>query len=231
MCFSYSIHHQQQALPFDSSSIQIPSPGFYFNGFNHPELPICSSNERWELAQWGLIPSWAQTAEQQLEIQPKTLNARSETAFEKPSFSKSWEQHPCIILSTGFFEWQHKGTQKIPHFIFPKSGGYLWFAGIFEDAKIQETWKRTFSILTTESRGIMSEIHHVKKRMPLMLTESELALWLHGSPQERRKWIQPRDVDFLTAHPINPNFNKNNNLNNTSALIEPYKNLQSQIPF
>ena len=81
MCFSYSVHQVQNKLPFDPNNLQIPIPGFFFSGFEHPKLPICTASKKWELAQWGLIPSWADDPEKQSEIQKVTLNARSETAF------------------------------------------------------------------------------------------------------------------------------------------------------
>ncbi len=92
MCFSYSVHQCKNALPFDPNNLQIPIPGFFFSGFDYRNLPICTSNERWELAKWGLIPSWEQSAEQQRELQNVTLNVRSETASEKPAFIDAWRK-------------------------------------------------------------------------------------------------------------------------------------------
>jgi putative SOS response-associated peptidase YedK len=231
MCYSYAIHHQSQALPFNSQGLQIPSPGFYFNGFNKPHLPICSTNKNWELAQWGLIPHWSKNPEDQQSWFSKTLNARSETASDKPAFKNAWSKNPCVVLSTGFFEWQHRGNEKIPYFIYPKSQEYLWFAGLFEDAVVEGTFTRTFTILTTEAKGIMSEIHHSKQRMPVMLHTQELEYWLDGSDQERKLLCQTRNTEFLIAHKINPNILKNNRLNNSPSVIQAFENLQSQWDF
>ncbi len=231
MCFSYSVHQVQNTLPFEVSNLQIPIPGFFFSGFEHPKLPICTDSERWELAQWGLIPAWAKTEQQQTEIQALTLNARSETAFEKPAFKDAWSKRPCLILANGFFEWQHRGQERIPYYISHQTATHLWFAGLYEDVKIGPQWQRTYTLLTTEARGIMTEIHHTKNRMPVMLPEANLSEWLHGSVADRTQLCLPNDPDFLTAHRVNPLLNKNSPDRNASWAIQSYQKPQTELPF
>ena len=102
MCFSYSVHSSQQSLPFSSDNIIIPQPGFFFSGFQHPKLPICTTSENWENAQWGLVPSWASDIHAQKEIMSKTLNARIESIEEKPTFKSAWENDLALWLVQGF---------------------------------------------------------------------------------------------------------------------------------
>ena len=43
------------------------------------------------------------------------INARSETAAEKPSFREDWARHRCIVPASWYFEWEHyldKGGKK-----------------------------------------------------------------------------------------------------------------------
>ncbi len=47
---------------------------------------------RWK--QWGLIPSWSQSA----SMGGRLFNARSETAAEKPSFRAAWKRRRTIVL-------------------------------------------------------------------------------------------------------------------------------------
>ena len=51
---------------------------------------------------WGLIPPWAKDP----SIATKLLNARSETAAEKPSFKNALRRRRCILPAAGFYEWQ-----------------------------------------------------------------------------------------------------------------------------
>lgn len=231
MCFSYSVHQVQNTLPFEVPNLQIPIPGFFLNGFEHPQLPICTATEKWELAQWGLIPAWAKTEAQQAEIQALTLNARSETAFEKSAFKDAWSKRPCLIMANGFFEWQHRGQERIPYYISHQTDTHLWFAGLYEDVKIGSEWQRTYTLLTTEARGIMTEIHHTKNRMPVMLPEAKLSEWLHGSLTQRTQLCLPMATDFLTAHRVNPSLNKNSSDRNAPWAIQSYQKPQTELPF
>ena len=80
--------------------------GFQISGFAHPKVIIYTNDKPYEpkLSTWGLIPSWAKDA---YSIWNKTLNARGETIFEKPSFKKSAEEKRCLIPVEGFYEYHH----------------------------------------------------------------------------------------------------------------------------
>ena len=74
-----------------------------------PRYNICPSQDitvivqqdgirKLENRQWGLIPFWSKT--------PKSMiNARSETASEKPAFRQAFKKRRCLIPASGFFEW------------------------------------------------------------------------------------------------------------------------------
>lgn len=59
---------------------------------------------------WGLIPSWAKDP----KIGNRMINARSETAAEKPSFRNAMKRRRCLILADGFYEWAKEGGAKQP---------------------------------------------------------------------------------------------------------------------
>lgn len=52
---------------------------------------------------WGLVPSWADDP----SIGQRLINARAETAAEKPSFRTAFRRRRCLIPATAFIEWQH----------------------------------------------------------------------------------------------------------------------------
>ena len=35
------------------------------------------------------------------------VNARTETAAQKPTFKEAWERHRCIIPASWYYEWEH----------------------------------------------------------------------------------------------------------------------------
>lgn len=234
MCFSYSVNIHLQNKPTQETLAQaqlnlnplhIPQPGFFLNGFSHPELPIFTSSQNSELAIWGLIPTWTQP-QQISELQKLSLNARSETAADKPMFKNAWLKNPCLIPASGFFEWKHQGKTKIPHFIFPKNQEILFFGGLFSDYKhpTSNQWQRSFTILTTSANPFMADIHNTKHRMPVIIEPQNATLWLNGSMNDREFLTTKMPHDFLTAYTVNPNLNKPSDRNFPWA-IQPFEHL------
>ena len=51
---------------------------------------------------WGLIPSWAKDE----SVGSRMINARAETAAEKPMFRSAFKKRRCLILANGYYEWK-----------------------------------------------------------------------------------------------------------------------------
>ena len=96
------------------------------------------------------------------------INARAETAAEKPMFRDSVASRRCVIPSSCFFEWD-KGKRK---FSFQLPGETaLYMAGLYS---IRDGMP-CYCILTTATNESMREVHH---RMPLVLHKEQLIPWL-----------------------------------------------------
>ncbi len=67
----------------------------------------------WAPCRWGLVPPWAKD----LKIGARMINARSETAADKPSFKKALAGRRCLIPADGFFEWAKTPDGKQPFHI------------------------------------------------------------------------------------------------------------------
>ena len=96
------------------------------------------------------------------------INARAETAADKPLFRASVASQRCVIPSTGFFEWdaqKHKYLFKVP------GEDALYMAGLYS---IREG-KPCYCILTTAANDSMKDVHH---RMPLVLKREQVSPWL-----------------------------------------------------
>ncbi len=74
-------------------------PFFHISGFSHPDVPVITNEDRNEiqLFNWGLIPSWTKDVLSAVQISNKTLNARGETMFEKPTFKNAAKYRRCIV--------------------------------------------------------------------------------------------------------------------------------------
>ena len=61
------------------------------------------------------------------------INARAETAADKPMFRSSLAARRCIVPSTGFYEWSHSGDkkQKDKYLINLPDTPMLYMAGIY----------------------------------------------------------------------------------------------------
>lgn len=165
----------KKEIPF-----QFPdTPLFYASAFSFPEWRIVTKESNLELMNWGLIPNWFKGG-YFAEIAAKTPNARLETIDSTPSFKGLINHQRCIIPSTGYFEWQHKGKDKLPFFVFPKSQELFSMAGLFSEWIQPETKQKmkTFTILTCEANPFLAEIHNSKKRMPYLLDDSSIEQWL-----------------------------------------------------
>lgn len=98
------------------------------------------------------------------------INARSETADERPMFRKSLHMRRCVVPSTGFFEWS-QDEQKIKYQFTMPDQDALYMAGIFNE--FQE--EKRFVILTTKANLSISDVHN---RMPVILPKDKIEDWL-----------------------------------------------------
>ena len=75
-----------------------------------------------------------------------------------------------------------KGKAKKQYEITLQDNSPFAFAGIYNIRVDKETGEifNTYSIITTEVNELMTEIHNIKKRMPVILTPNNEQLGLNG---------------------------------------------------
>lgn len=98
------------------------------------------------------------------------INARSESAAEKKTFSESLRTRRMILPATGFFEWSHD-SQKIKYLFTIDSRYVIYLCGVY---KIVDGQYR-FVILTRAANESMIETHD---RMPVIVSEQEVRQYL-----------------------------------------------------
>lgn len=145
------------------------------------------------LARWGLIPFWARDP----SIGSRTINARAETVAEKPAFRAAYRSRRCLVLADGWYEWQAAPGGKVPHWIHPPGGGLLAFAGLWERWAGPDGEVVTCTMLTTEARGVVREIH---SRMPVLLEGEGRMAWVDpGTPaSDLASLLRPYDGPLET---------------------------------
>mgnify|MGYP001049662955 CR=1 FL=1 len=133
-----------------------------------------------ELYKWGLVPSWADDP----KMGYRMINARSETAHEKPSFRAAFQRRRCLILADGFFEWHagKKNAPKTPYLFKLKNDHPFTFAGLYEHWQSPDGGElHTTTILTCPPNELVSDYHN---RMPVMLGEEDRWTWLMAESEQ-----------------------------------------------
>lgn len=186
--------------------IETEIPDLYMiSGFSHPKLLVIT-RERLALKEWGLIPNWVKSKKDALELRNKTLNAKAETIFEKPSFSQNILSNRCLLPVSGYFEWHDFNSKKYPYYIQPSDASGFLLASVFDQWVDRNTGDmyETFSIVTTVANPLMELIHNTKKRMPLILEPEAAYKWMDTSttPGEINSLIRPYDENKMKAYTI-----------------------------
>ena len=165
-------------------------------------LTVTNDGERrGELMRWGLVPSWAKD----IKIGNRMINAVSETAATKPAFRSAFRRRRCLVLADGFFEWRREGKKKVPLYFTQASGETMAFAGLWENWKSPEDeWVRSCTILTTAANSFIEPVHN---RMPVILSEETVPLWLDPlteTPDNLEPMLVPAPPELLAVREVSP---------------------------
>ena len=146
------------------------------------------------LMRWGFIPAWVRDPRNFTLL----INARAETVRDKPAFRNAIRRRRCLVPADGYYEWHTSGGQKHPYFIYPRGGGPIGFAGLFE------TWAGpngeevdTVAIITAAAPPDLAVLHH---RVPVTIAPEDFAAWLDcagvSADEAAAMMVAPRDGAF-----------------------------------
>ncbi|MCL2492134.1 MAG: SOS response-associated peptidase [Coriobacteriia bacterium] len=109
------------------------------------------------------------------------INARSETALEKPMFRTAMVERRCLILASGYYEWKKEpdGSKTKYEFSLPDAS-ITYLAGCYRNE--EDAPGASFVILTHEPPEKFRAIHD---RMPVVL-----------SAQQAEEWLSSDDLDI-----------------------------------
>ncbi len=182
-----------------------------------PIVRLQEGQRHFALVRWGLMPPWVKD--------PKTftllINARGESAHEKPSFKNAMKRRRCLIPADGFYEWTGEGAAKRPWLVRRKDQGPLAFAGLWD------TWigpngeeMESAAIVTVEASPLLQQVHH---RMPVMLRPETYDAWLdcdNVRADEALSAIAVLPDDELETYAVSPAVNRV--ANDSPDVIAPY---------
>ena len=160
-----------------------------------PVLRLGKNGRELVVMRWGLVPGWAKDP----SIGNRLINARAETAADKPSFRAAMRARRCLVPANGFYEWQKTGKAKQPWWIGMAGGAPFSMAGLWESWRDPASGGRleTFTILTTEANALLAPIH---ERMPAIIDPADYDGWLSGP--DYANLLRPHAVASMAAHPV-----------------------------
>lgn len=209
MCGRFGLHHSWQTtshflfdqfkVEFDETKLSLP----LYNIAPTQRVLILihdGSHYRVGLSSWGFSLS---------STNPKpVINARSESVFETSLFRQAIRTKRCLILASGFYEWQRSSTPSQPHWFYDQAKPFLVFAGLYQtiihpnQEKIVQT-----AMLTTSANEVMAPIHD---RIPVMLNADQYQHWVHPkTPIDELKFLfKPTNHLGLSHYEVSTHVNK-----------------------
>jgi len=222
MCGRFALNVDVTRLKDDFPWIEFPEDiGSSFNIAPTQQVLTVTNESKpgIEMLHWGLVPFWAKDT----SIANTLINARGETIAEKPSFKHAFKRRRCIIIASGYYEWQKTADGKQPVFIHFKDASHFAFAGLWEKWKDKSDPAaevlRSCTIITIAANEALKSYHH---RMPVILKPDEIDRWLTPgeiNPEELQELIRPYPGDDFEVYKVSKAVNSPRN--NDADLIKP----------
>ena len=162
---------------------------------------------------WGLVPSWAKDP----RIGTKMINARWETAHERPAYRTALMRRRCAIPANGFYEWREEGQIELvglfddpkttyvkqPYLFEFEEGKMFAFAGLWDSwVSPDGSELRSLTILTTAPNEYMEPYHD---RMPCILPERRIDEWLDQKNEHAHAALVPVKPEPLYGRKVSRN--------------------------
>ncbi|HUQ25694.1 MAG TPA: SOS response-associated peptidase [Burkholderiales bacterium] len=158
-----------------------------------------TSAARFELLEWGLLPSWTKNR----KTAHRPINARAETVAAKPMFRDLLRTQRCVLPADGYYEWRTTSSGKVPFWFALKSKEPFFLAGLWD------TWHAgkadavsSYILMTTEPNELAATVHD---RMPVLLHARDVQRWLDPAINDAEAiadLLGPYPADEMAAHPV-----------------------------
>jgi putative SOS response-associated peptidase YedK len=206
MCNRYSLHRLQE-LRQRLADLDLELPDGIRPRYNVPVssvMPVVTEQRGARAVQpltFGLLLPPREPGGQPLTI----ANAQAETMREKSAFRDAARHRRCLVPADGFYEWQHVGPARLPHYFQRAGGAPFFFAGLWRPETALA--RASFVIVTTAPNELVGAVHD---RMPVLLTPETATAWLGDAPLDRAAadaLCRPFPAAEMTAHRVDPRMN------------------------
>lgn len=208
MCSRYSITSPPEAIRELFGYAARPNFPARYNIAPTQPVPVVRLNSVGErefvLVRWGLIPPWVKDPAQFSTL----INARAETACEKPSFKNALRRRRCLFPTDGFYEWMGPRGKKRPFLIRQKDHKPFALAGIWEHWMDSEgSEMESAAILTVEANAVVGVVHN---RMPAIVQSDDFEEWLDremDNCETAQTMLRPAADELLELCELDPRIN------------------------
>lgn len=123
------------------------------------------------LSRAGNVRAFAMAWGYRLGDGKRIINARSETAAERPLFRDGMRNRRCLLPMSAYFEWEKLDGQRRKYRIAPTGCGLHYLAGLYR-------FEGNFPACTVLTTQAAPEIAFIHERMPVILGPSQRDAWL-----------------------------------------------------
>lgn len=179
---------------------------------------IQMQRKTWGLVTRGGTPSNPLPSGMSQHFSNLMFNARSDTLYQKPSFSRlAGAGKSCLVAFDGFYEWKKELGKKQPYFVYRKKNSkdpqiagclpFLLMPGLWTSVrtgKENQPFLDTFTLITTD---VCSSLQWLHTRMPVCIWDTSLAKeWLHSPTESIYKKIelQASSLEQFAWHAVSP---------------------------
>jgi putative SOS response-associated peptidase YedK len=213
MCGRYRLSRHAEVLAIYYAEYEGLDWNARFNIAPTQSVPVIRQDahaaiRRASFMRWGLIPSWAKDK----SVGTGMINARAETAADKPAFKEALLSRRCLIPADGFYEWKTDGKVKRPYCFEMCERQPFAFAGLWDCWRSSNgTSLETCTILTTTPNRLLADIHD---RMPAILSPANYDSWLSAELRDTRavmEMVKPFDAETMRRYPVSERVNSTAN--------------------
>ncbi len=151
---------------------------------------------------WGLVPNWAKDP----KAGNRHVNARAETAAEKPSFRRLLQNRRCLVPADAYYEWKAVPGGKAPYCFRRVDGAPFFFAALWDAWQSFDGMQEleTFVTFTVAPNRLAARVH---ERMPVIVRPEDHAAWLDPSLRDTSRIahvLATYPDGELAAYPVDP---------------------------
>lgn len=208
MCTNYRPSSRDVVREMLNTDVNFEYPQETWKGYVAPIVHLHDGERIATPAHFGLVAPWCKTSADAKKLTSGTMNARSETVGEKPSFKDAWRKAQfCLVPMQEFYEPCYESGKAIRHRVGLSDAsnfavGGIWSWWVDPQTKLGSA---SFSLLTlnADTHPLLRRLHKPddEKRSVFIVPPEKYDLWLSAKPEEARAMLMLLPAERLAIAP------------------------------